>query len=239
MIEPVIESSENENILQEDQKKLKEFRKKINQIYSSASEREMALIESDAAKIYAKVQTSYLKMIKQAIFKIFNNPITNQKFTLDEAKDYYLNEPKNIISKFLLIQEMYDLIIFKNFEYIFDRTDFENILRVNYNSYSYLLGEARNNKSLDSKIANCFISLEEKLLSDRNMAAETGSRNSTAIDKTNKYEKEYGGHGVRSVDSKVTNNNRLTINNRYDPNRASSNVDAYDFFTIDNKKLKG
>jgi len=164
-----------------------------------------------------KVDTKRFAMIvRQKMRRILDNPLTRPKFSVEEAYKYYI---EGVSARFNLIEaynEMNEIIDFINMNittYVYDRIDILNIFRITDGTYGQFIEDASSEtfriENVEDRplIQNLWISIDKQLLADRNMAAETGQRNSKAIDTVNRYSKKDGGHGVvvKKDNGSVTN----------------------------------
>lgn len=165
-----------------------------------------------------KIDTKkYALIVRQRIRRFLDNPVKRPKMKLKEAFDYYVESPSSLMNLQERYNEMNDLIDYINFEicpYIYDKIDILNIFQITSTTYSQMIeesvSETLNVEDKDTKetIKQLILSIDNQLLADRNMAAETGQRNAKAIDTVNKYDKKDGGHGVivKKEATKITNN---------------------------------
>lgn len=213
---------------------LEEIKDKIDDFLKGIAKEKYNLMLLD--KPPKNIQGELMIKIMSKLKTIVANPINNPIMKYDEAQKYYFysnDSLKNIQDKYITIIELQDYIISQTeITFIYDRFIISKILQITQDTFNQFIEDCRSGvNSYDEDIANIFVDIETMLISDRNASAENFTRNSKAIDTTNRYETKYGGYGITSVSNKNTNNAQTIIN--ITPEEAEKKLHTFGLSQID------
>lgn len=145
--------------------------------------------------------------------------------TYEHAQKEYFSDDKSLKrlrKEYMNLLELLDYINnYIGVPYNYDRYTIRILLNISLNAFNTIMTDIESG-FYSQEFVSIMQNIDEMILADRHLFAETNNRNAKATDSINKYKREYGGYNVIENKQEKNTNNVLVITQEETEKKLSS-----------------